>query len=430
MKKILANGITIVCKNACVFKEVSLTFKSGHVNEPKVGVAGVYEKLVTSNSPGIGSLFGGSMTSFIVCKMDGVSTLNKAISKLYAASIGVSVTSKALTSVVEDIIKHTDDMKNIPERQVKLAYKHTAFGDSTLWSADEYINKLAALTTNDVKNYMADNLVGKNIVIGYCGPIDVKDPEKDINEIAEVVEKYFGKLPAGIKKADCSLEYTGGFQFIQSESFKHIARFGWYLPKEYNTADTNILMSMLAGRLERSIAEARIDADTNVKVAGYFGLRTLCITLKCSGKRHFDAAVKIILANIKRLQDSEATDRRMETTRSRAANERLVISNEVLPGSVDAAWSLLGRNIDYDADGIISNLYDVTARDVKDVACEIFSKEPTVVLYTRKPYPSFDKIKKALTPGAANKASKTKPQIELSASERAAIDAIDASNPA
>ena len=62
MKKILANGITIVCKNACVFKEVSLTFKSGHVNEPKVGVAGVYEKLVTSNSPGIGSLFGGSMT--------------------------------------------------------------------------------------------------------------------------------------------------------------------------------------------------------------------------------------------------------------------------------------------------------------------------------------------------------------------------------
>lgn len=54
MKKILANGVTIVCKNACEFKEVSLTFKSGHANEPKVGIAGVYEKLVTSNTHGTG----------------------------------------------------------------------------------------------------------------------------------------------------------------------------------------------------------------------------------------------------------------------------------------------------------------------------------------------------------------------------------------
>ena len=427
MKKILANGVTIVCKNACEFKEVSLTFKSGHANEPKVGIAGVYEKLVTSNTHGTGSVFGGSMTSFIVYNANGTSTLSKAVKALFSGCVKVPVTLKALTEVIKDVIQHTEDLAPLPERQVKLAYKHTAFGNSKLWSTDEYIAKLQELTVKDVQEYIADNLVGNNIVVSYCGPIDSEHPEEDVNEVAKVVEKYFGKLPAGTKKADCSLDYTGGFQFIQGEGAKHVARLGWYLPKEYNTAETNILMSMLAGRLERSMAEAKIDADTNVKVAGYFGLRTLGITLKCSGKRHFDAAFNIVLANIKRLQDSEATERRMETTRSRAANERLVVSNEVLPGSVEAAWSLLGRDIDYDADSVISDLYQVTAHDVKVAAREIFSQKPTVVLYTRKPYPTMDKIQKAIAYGAKPKAQvKKTDETKFSEAEKAAMKSIDA----
>lgn len=427
MKKILANGVTIVCKNACEFKEVSLTFKCGHANEPKVGIAGVYEKLVISNTRGMGSLFGGSMTSFNVHKTSGINTLNKAVKELFTGCVKVPVTLKGLTDVIKDVIKHTEDMASIPERQVKLAYKHTAFGESKLWSSEEYIAKLSQLTVKDVQEYIADNLVGNNIVIGYCGPLDAEEPEKDVNEVAEVVEKYFGKLPAGAKKADCSLDYTGGFQFIQGEGSKHVARFGWYLPKAYNTAETNILMSMLAGRLERSIAEAKIDADTNVKVAGYFGLRTLCITLKSSGKRNFDAAIKIVLANIKRLQTSEASDRRMESTRARAAGERLVISNEVLPGSVEAAWSLLGRNIDYDADSVINELYLVTAHAVKIAAREIFSQKPTVVIYSRKPYPSLEKIEKAIAYEDKPKAQvKKTDETKFSEAEKTAMESIDA----
>ncbi len=432
MKKILNNGLTIVCKDVNKFEEVSLTFKSGHMNEPRVGIAGVYEKIVASNSK-LGSIVGGSMTSFVLRNTDGVNTINKAIKALFKGCVKIPVTQISLASAVADIVKHTEDMAPLPERQVKLAYKHTAFGNSTLWQTDEYLEKLEELTTKDVAKYIEDNFVGGNIVISYCGP------EEDIDEVADVVEKYFGKLPAGNKNADCNLSYTGGFQFIQGEGNSRVARFGWYLPKEYNTAETNILMSMLAGRLERSTAEAKIEADTTVKIAGYFGLRTLCITLKCFGKRNFDTAVNIVLENIKRLQTSEASDRRMETTRSRAAIERLCISNEALPRSVEAAWSLLGRNIDYDVDSIISNLYNVTAHDVKIVAREIFSQKPTVVFYTRKPHITFDKIVKTIAyvdeDGSAAKsqeatASNDVDDLDLTDTEKAAIERIDACNPA
>ena len=433
MKKILNNGLTIVCKDVNKFEEVSLTFKCGHINEPLVGIAGVYEKIVASNSPKLGSILGGSMTSFVLRNTDGVNTISKAIKALFKGCVKIPVTQISLASAVADIVKHTEDLAPLPERQVKLAYKHTAFGNSTLWQTDEYLEKLEELTTKDVAKYIEDNFVGGNIVISYCGP------EEDIDEVADVVEKYFGKLPAGNKNADCNLNYTGGFQFIQGEGNSRVARFGWYLPKEYNTAETNILMSMLAGRLERSTAEAKIEADTTVKIAGYFGLRTLCITLKCFGKRNFDTAVNIILENIKRLQTSEASDRRMETTRSRAAIERLCISNEALPRSVEAAWSLLGRNIDYDVDSIISNLYNVTAHDVKIAAREIFSQKPTVVFYTRKPHITFDKIVKTIAyvdeNGSAAKsqeatASNDVDDLDLTDTEKAAIERIDACNPA
>ena len=352
---------------------------------------------------------------------------------MFKGCVKIPVTQISLASAVADIVKHTEDLAPLPERQVKLAYKHTAFGNSTLWQTDEYLEKLEELTTKDVAKYIEDNFVGGNIVISYCGP------EDDIDEVADVVEKYFGKLPAGNKNADCNLSYTGGFQFIQGEGNSRVARFGWYLPKEYNTAETNILMSMLAGRLERSTAEAKIEADTTVKIAGYFGLRTLCITLKCFGKRNFDTAVNIVLENIKRLQTSEASDRRMETTRSRAAIERLCISNEALPRSVEAAWSLLGRNIDYDVDSIISNLYNVTAHDVKIAAREIFSQKPTVVFYTRKPHITFDKIVKTIAyvdenGSAAKSQEATAPNdvddLDLTDTEKAAIERIDACNPA
>ena len=423
MKKIFNNGLIIVSKSSNKFEEVSLTFKCGHVNEPKVGIAAVYEKIVTNNSPALGSILGGSMTSFVISNKPGsLISIEDAVKALYDGCVKVPVKKQALISAVNDIVKHTEDMAPLPERQVKLAYKHTAFGNSNLWKTDEYIDKISELKVKDVKDYIAGNYVGNNIVIGYCGP------EQNFDKVEAAVKKYFGSLPSGSKNVDCNLEYTGGFQVIEGGGIKQVARFGWNLPKEYNTAETNILMSMLAGRLERSVAQAKIAAETVVKIAGYFGLRTLCVTLTCFGKNDFDKGVNIVEANIKRLQASQASDRRMETTRARAASERLGVSNEALPKSVVIAWALLGRNIDYDVDSVISNLYNVSARDVQDAANEIFANEPTVVLYTNKPYPSFDEIKKAMDPKVVETAEQAPAAPSFSESERAAMARVDSLN--
>ena len=423
MKKIFNNGLVVISKSSNKFEEVSLTFKSGHMNEPRVGIAAVYEKIVTSNSPALGSILGGSMTSFVISNKPGsLLSIEEAVKALYDGCVKVPVKKQALISAVNDIVKHTEDMAPLPERQVKLAYKHTAFGNSNLWKTDEYIDKISELKVKDVKDYIASNYVGNNVVVGYCGP------EKNLEKIVAVVNKYFGSLPSGSKNVDCYLPYTGGFQVIESGGIKQVARFGWNLPKEYNTAETNILMSMLAGRLERSIAQANIAAEASVKIAGYFGLRTLCVTLACFGKNDFDKGMGIVEANIKRLQASQASDRRMETTRARAAFERLGVSNEALPKSVVIAWALLGRNIDYDVDSVISNLYNVSARDVQDAANEIFATEPTVVLYTNKPYPSFEEIKKAMDPKVVETVEQAPAAPAFSESERAVMERVDALN--
>ena len=107
------------------------------------------------------------------------------------------------------------------------------------------------------------------------------------------------------------------------------------------------MMSMLSGRLERSLAEAGLVAEAVVKIAGYFGLRTLRIAVSCdadsvsaeNGKKRnvLQECIDVVSKNVKRLQTSIASDRRMETSRQRAMAERLGISNEALPRSVEVA---------------------------------------------------------------------------------------------
>ena len=392
IKKVLGNGVTVLCSEAKV-PEVSLTIKSGHINETKVGVAAVYENIVAQNANNFNlmSICGGSLTSFVTGAKGSITV---ALKYLYDNCVSTAVTKRAVNYAVEDISKHTRDMAPLPVRQTKLAYKHTAFShNQVFWQPERYIDKLKALTVCDVKNYITDNYVGRNVVISYSGL------KKYFDTVFEVAEKYFGLLPVGERKNIC-LEYTGGFSFIKGNGSKQLAFFGWELPASYNTAETNVMMSMLSGRLERSLAEAGLVAEAVVKIAGYFGLRTLRIAVSCdadsvpaeNGKKRnvLQECIDVVSKNVKRLQTSIASDRRMETSRQRAMAERLGISNEALPRSVEVAWSLLGRNIDYDNDKAITNIWEVTAQDVRSTAQDIFSTKMTCVIYSSEPSSSFD----------------------------------------
>lgn len=389
IKKVLENGVTVLC-SVTNNSELSLTIKSGHINETKVGIAAVYENIVAQNANNVNlmSISGGSLTSFVTRVK---SSITVALKYLYDNCVNTAVTKKALDFAVADISKHTRDMAPLPTRQTKLAYKHTAFSkNQVFWSPERYVEQLEALDVCDVKNYIMDNFVGSNVVISFAGS------EKDFDTVFEVAEKYFGLLPMGERKS-ISLEYTGGFSCINGNGCKQLAFFGWELPAGYNTAETNVLMSMLSGRLERSLAEAGLSAEAVVKIAGYFGLRTLRVAVSCDSKSDFGKCIDIVCKNVKRLQTSVASDRRMETSRQRAMVERLGISNEALPRSVEAAWALLGRNIDYDNDRAITNIWEVSAQDVRYAAQEIFNSKMTCVLYSNEPFPAEEDIVKAMS---------------------------------
>ena len=389
IKKVLENGVTVLC-SVTNNPELSLTIKSGHINEAKVGLAAVYENIVAlnANNENLMSICGGSLTSFV----SGVkSSVNVALKYLYDSCVNTDVTKKVLDFAVVDITKHTLDMAPLPTRQTKLAYKHTAFSkNQVFWKPERYIEYLKALTVSDVKNYIADNFVGSNVVVSFSGP------EKDFDTVFEAAGKYFGQLPKG-KRKSISLEYTGGFSCINGNGSKQLAFFGWELPSGYNTAETNVLMSMLSGRLERSLADAGLAAESVVKIAGYFGLRTLRIAVSCDRKSDLGKCIDIVCKNVKRLKTSLASDRRMETSRQRAMTERLCISNEALPRSVEAAWALLGRNIDYDNDRAITNIWEISAQDVRYAAREIFNSKITCVLYSNEPFPKEEDIVKAMS---------------------------------
>jgi len=374
MKKIIfENGLTFICnaaKNSD--EELSLTFRCGHINEPKLGLAALYEHIVQQLSKNLGSVCGGSITSFFLPISGNVAG---SVKSLYKWCMAEKLNDEHVCSAIDDIVEHTRDLAPLPLRQTKLAYKHTAFGKSdVVWNTEEYINAVSALNAEDVKEYVSSNLVGSNMVVVFSGPSEL------FGTAEEEVRKYFGGLPQGARKKLNKLLYTGGYQLIDSNGTTQIAMFGWDISRFGSTAELNVLMSMLSSRLERELS--RVKAEVEVKIAGYFGLRTLRIRVSSSLRKGFNLCLDIVCENIKRLRTSLASERRLETSRQKAMAERLAISNEALPRSVEIAWDLLGRDIDYNNDECISQTWRVSAEDVMYAAQEIFSQKPTCVLYT------------------------------------------------
>ena len=376
-KVVLNNGITILCveNNSTSGFEVSLTFKSGHQNEPKLGLAAVYEKIVEQQAQGeISAVYGGNITSFFTSGP--LKTLSEKFNELWLYCEHPTVDSGTVQIAIDDIVQHTVDLAAVPMRQTKLAYKHTAFSqDDVVWDTTEYIAKVLSLTVDDVNNYITSNYVGRNIIIGYCGA------ESGFERLVKLVDKLFGSLPAGKPTPVKNLLYTGGYQEIPGNGTVQIAMFGWDLNLG-DYAETNVLMTMLSDRLERAVAP--LSATSEVKIAGYFGFRTLRISVSCNNRRNFAKVVDEVCKQVARLKHENASPRRLETSRQRAMTQRLAMPNEALPNAVHAAWLFLKRGIDYDNNKCIANIYRTTANDVRDKALDIFAEKMTYVIYGAK----------------------------------------------
>lgn len=373
MKKIvLKNGLVLTVVKAKKEAPCSLaiTVGVGHLNEPALGLAAVCESVLLQQLENATAIQGGTITSFLTggFQKDFESLLKKASDVLKNPDLSQSLIDNAAA----DIVQHTRDLAPLPERQWKLFYKHLAFGNSKLvWDTDAYIASVQSFKTEDLEALIDTYFTGKNLVVGVSSSLPLKD-------VRALAEQYLGDIPAGKKQNFERVEYTGGFGELPMIGNYQTIALGWDVSNLYNVAEANVLMSMLSGRLERSLAGT--EATREVKIAGYYGARTLRVSIVLKNGEDINPYIDILCANIVRLKNTLASDRRMETSRQRAASEKLAQFSQPQDAAVEAAWQELGRAGMYDIDERINATFLVSARNVREIAQDIFTSAPTIVV--------------------------------------------------
>lgn len=391
MKKILElkNGIAVLAdERAANSFSISATVNVGHVNEPSLGIAALYEKVLALQAPSILTVYGGTMTSFLTgCSKKYLGNAIAQMAELFVYSL---LNKEQIRIAAEDIVKHTLDMAPLPQRQMKLLYKHTAFRTTpTVWDTEAYIDAIRSYTPQQLRDFAAKYYTGSNLVLVVSGPIDE-------NRLMDYAEECFGDLPQGEKIAARKEMYTGGYAELPAIGDHQQVMFGWDVSYLQDAAEANVMMSMLAGRLERSFAGKPVDIE--VKIAGYYGRRTLRISAISRDENGINGAIDTICANVVRLFSTLASDRRMETSRNRAMCEKLFQFSQPQDRSIEKAWQFLGRGQAYDVNEYINNTWRVCDYDVRDVAKEIFASPLTLVLTSGKPHYAPEEIVAKLAP--------------------------------
>ena len=284
----LNNGVTIVTANCgSEVLSVSVTVNVGHVNEPKLGIAALYENVLMKQVSRVQTVYGGTITSFLTgCPADELGmTMSKMANLIKAPHLGVDL----IEAAVYDIVEHTRDLAPLLKRQMKLLYKHTAFGKKrVLWDTDSYIAAVESYSADDLRAFAAKYYTGKNLVVVIAGSCVNKE------QVRALAEKYFGDIAEGERHRLAKNIYTGGYSRICSYGDSRQVMMGWDVTGIKNSPEANVMMSMLAGRLERSFNEMDdpqtpgkkimrpTDAQIEVKIAGYYGRRTLRISVASS----------------------------------------------------------------------------------------------------------------------------------------------------
>lgn len=393
----LENGVTVVVAECASEVSVSVTVNVGHVNEPKLGIAALYENVLMKQVRQVQTVYGGTITSFLTgCEE---SELEMTVSKLANLIKAPHLGTDLIQAAAFDIVEHTRDLAPLVKRQMKLLYKHTAFGKKrVLWDAESYINAVESYGSADLKEFADKYYTGKNLVVVVAGSHIKKDVVKALTE------KYFGDVAAGERQRVQKSIYTGGFSQIASNGDYRQIMLGWDVTEIKGSSSANVMMSMLAKRLERSFNEIEdpdvpgkkiarpSDAQIEVKIAGYYGRRTLRISVT-SSQFSTNEMLDIVCRNVYRLRYSEASDRRMETSKQWAMSEKLWLFSQPQPAAVETAWQLFGKGEMYDINDRINNIWNVSTHEVKMISREIFSPLLTMVLYTDEPHYSYEEVK-------------------------------------
>ncbi len=370
----LNNGASVVYAGNAGEYSVCLSVNVGHVNEPKLGLANLFERVLLFQVKGIIPVFGGTMTAYTAVGDD----LEEVLEKVAHIFTATSITEEYVELAKQAIVKQTNDAAPLTVRRAKLLYKHTAFGADLVRTTEEYLESVTSCTVEEVRAFANAYYTASNAVLVISGP------KKPIAEIKQLVAQYFGEVESGIKqpKVDSNI-YTGGYGRMDASDGLTRLMFGWDV-KHLSVSDSpaaNVMMSMFLRRLERAYADAGVcDAGVEFKIAGYYGLRTMRVTVTsrfATAKELTDIFVKAL----NRICDTEASVSRMEKSRNAAMVEKLDKYEKSDNKALETAWQLIGRGDMYNISNRIMGISDTTEHDVKVLARTVFRKKrPTYIV--------------------------------------------------
>ena len=371
----LNNGMSVVFAGHSKDYSVCLSVNVGHVNEPSKGIAALFEKTLLLQVKGIIPVFGGTMTAYTAGSEDLEEALER-VSQVFQSTV---VNDEFVEQAKAAIVKQTYDTAPLTARLMKLMYKHAAFGADWVVTPDEYLEIVNSYSTEDVRHFANTYYTAANAVLVIAGP---KVPMADLKDAAN---QYFGQIAAGKKQPKFQGDiYTGGFGRVDlKEGAMTRLMCGWDASKLSldDSPTVNVMMSMFWKRVERALAENNIDAQVEFKIAGYYGARTMRLSVVADADAN--QLYGIVKAAVDRICDTEASDERMEKSRNAAMVEKLDKYERSDDKALEVAWQMIGRGSMYDIANRIEEIKDVDADAVRMLSQRVFRGcKPTIVVAT------------------------------------------------
>ncbi|MBR2273275.1 MAG: insulinase family protein [Alphaproteobacteria bacterium] len=367
-KKILANGLTVMYRG-CSRESIGnfagcLSVNVGHVNEPKLGIASLFEKTLLLQTTDILPVFGGTMTAYTAVG----TSLDQVVTRLSRVFNQTVVTDEFVQKAKQRIADETKRTAFQIMRRMKLLYKHTAFGADLVRPTEEFLAKLDSYTTEEVREFANTYYTGKNVVLVLSGT------RVSLEQVVKIAEKELSNVPAGEKQKEFVGDfYTGGFGKIDVYDDVTRLMFGWDM-SAFTVDDSptmNVMMSLLLCQLEWDFARRIPDAQVEVKIAGYYGARTLRVYVS-SPTASARKMTQIFAEEINKICDDWISPETLERVRSAAMIEKLDKYEKSDNAALEVAWQLIGRGNMYDVSNRISAIGMTTDEDVRALAERVF----------------------------------------------------------
>lgn len=377
----LNNGMSVVLVPSQDYSSC-LSINVGHVNEPKTGIAALFEKTLLRQVTGIVPDFGGTMTAYTACGEDVEDMLQKLSQIFNATVVDEAFVEQAKTDIENSTLCEAQRIM----RRMKLLYKHTAYSYGRVVEPDEYLRRIRSYTVEEVREFANTYYTGRNAVLVISGRVG------DLEQAKDAIKRYFGDIPAGQPHPKSAKDiYTGGFGRLDSPDAKVRLMFGFDAASLTidDSPVANVLMVMFLRRLELAFANAGIKATVIVGISGYYGLRNIQAFIEAEDT-DANQVTDVFIKVVNRLCQEVASDERLEKSKNRAMNGKLKweTEEERKKGEfnhkvLEVAWQMVGRGRMYDINDRIQSVSSVDAHDVRELACRIFCEGvPTYVVAT------------------------------------------------